>query len=356
MKLIDWVLACYPRGFRGRFGDDMRTACAEDYRRARSRGWLAGVLFLATTVVQSLWFGLVERLPRPATIHAFLTVDTRDAVRALAATRIVTIVSVLSLALGIGANTALFSILNSLVIKQLPVKEPGQLVSIDYRTHWSNPIWEQIRERQHDIFASAGAWAATQFNLAESGRLDPVSGAYVSGGLFQMLGVDAVAGRTVTPADDVRGGGPDGLVAVISSRFWQSRFGGAADVLGRQLTVNRVRFTIVGVLPPAFLGPEVGQAMDVFLPLASEATIRGRESWLDERSSWWVRIVARLQPDQSHRPGGSRIERGSSSDSRRDAAARRGRGSPGEVPQRSDPPVFLPPPASRRCARVSSSR
>ncbi len=249
--------------------------------------------------MQSLWFGLVERLPRPATIHAFLTVDTRDAVRALAATRIVTIVSVLSLALGIGANTALFSILNSLVIKQLPVKEPGQLVSIDYRTHWSNPIWEQIRERQHDIFESAGAWAATQFNLAESGRLDPVNGAYVSGGLFQMLGVDAIAGRTVTPADDVRGGGPDGLVAVISSRFWQSRFGGAADVLGRQLAVNRVRFTIVGVLPPAFLGPEVGQAMDVFLPLASEAAIRGRESWLDERSSWWVRIVARLQPDQT---------------------------------------------------------
>ena len=312
MKLIDWVLACYPRGFRGRFGDDMRTACAEDYRRARSRGWLAGVLFLATTVVQSLWFGLVERLPRPATIHAFLTVDTRDAVRALAATRIVTIVSVLSLALGIGANTALFSILNSLVIKQLPVKEPGQLVSVDYRTHWSNPIWEQIRERQHDIFASAGAWAATQFNLAESGRLDPVSGAYVSGGLFQMLGVDAVAGRTVTPADDVRGGGPDGLVAVISSRFWHSDSAARRMCSGDSSRSIACGSPLLASCRRTFLGPEVGEAMDVFLPLASEATIRGRESWLDERSSWWVRDRGPPPARSNHRPGGSRAERGSS--------------------------------------------
>jgi MacB-like periplasmic core domain len=86
---------------------------------------------------------------------------------------------------------------------------------------------------------------------------------------------------------------------VISSRFWQSRFAGARDVLGRRLALNRVRFTIVGVLPPGFLGPEVGLAMDVFLPLASEAAIRGGESALDARASWWLQLVARLRPDQS---------------------------------------------------------
>jgi predicted permease len=299
MKLLDWILALYPREFRGRFGDGMRTALGEDYQRARSRGRLAGLLFLTMTIPHALWFGFIERLPRPATIHAFVTVDTRDAVRSLAATPVVTLVSVLSLALGIGANTALFSILNSLVIKQLPVREPQQLVLIDH-TSWTNPIWEQIRERQHDLFESAGAWSGdSPFNLAESGRVDPVDGAYVSGGLFRTLGVDALMGRTVTPADDVRGGGPDGLVAVISSRFWQSRFGGARDVLGRQLTIDRVRFTIVGVLPPGFQGPEVGQAMDIFLPLASEAAIRGSESSLDVRDSWWLQLVARLKPDQS---------------------------------------------------------
>jgi putative ABC transport system permease protein len=299
MKLLEWVVALYPRHFRGRFGEDMRTALAEDYRRAQSRGQVAGFLFLATAIPHALWFGFIERLPRPTTIHAFLTVDIRDAVRALAATPLVTIVSVMSLALGIGANTALFSILNSLVIKQLPVREPQQLVVID-RTSWPNPVWEQIRERQHELFESAGAWShETEFNLAESGRVDAVTGAYVSGGLFRTLGVDAIAGRTVTPADDVRGGGPDGLVAVISSRLWQSRFGGARDVLGRQLTVNRVRFTIVGVLPPGFLGPEVGKAMDLFVPLASEAAIRGRESGLDEPDNWWLGLVARLGRGQS---------------------------------------------------------
>ena len=299
MKLLDWILALYPRDFRRRFGQGMRTALGEDYLRARSRGRLAGLFFLARTILHALWFGVIERLPRPAAIRAFLMVDTRDAVRALGATPIVTMVSVLSLALGIGANTALFSILNSLVIKPLPVRAPDELVSIDYRTHWTNPIWEQIRERQHDLFESAGAWAATQFNLAESGRVDPVSGAFVSGGLFRTLGVDASAGRTVTPADDVRGGGSEGPVAVISSRLWHSRFGGGRDVLGRQFVINRVQFTIVGVLPPRFLGPEVGEAMDVYLPLASEAAIRGRESGLDSRDNWWVRVVARLKPDQT---------------------------------------------------------
>ena len=298
MKLLDWLVSVYPRDFRGRFGDGMRIALAEDYQRARSRGRVAAMRFVATTIPHALWFGVIERLPRPATLHTFVTVDIRDAVRALAGTPVVTVVSILSLALGIGANTALFSVLNGLVIKELPVRDPGRLVVIDH-TSWPNPVWEQIRERQHDLFESAGAWATDRFNLAESGRVDSVTGAYVSGGLFQVLGVDAVAGRTLAPADDVRGGGGDGLVAVISSRLWQSRFGGARDVVGRPLTVNRVRVTIVGVLPPAFLGPEVGRAMDVFLPLAAEATIRGRESWLDERSTWWLQLVARLKPDQS---------------------------------------------------------
>lgn len=298
MKLLDWLLALYPRTFRGRFGEGMRTALNEDYQRARSRGPLARLIFLVTTIPHAVWFAIIERLPRPVTLHAFLTVDTRDAVRALAATPIVTIVSVLSLALGIGANTALFSILNGLVMKPLPVREPGQLVVID-RTSWPNPVWEQIRERQHDLFESAAAWQIVPFNLADAGRVDPVTGAYVSGGLFHTLGVDAIAGRTITPADDVRGGGREGLVAVISSRFWRSRFGSAPDVLGHPLAVNRVRFTIVGILPPGFLGPEVGQAVDVFLPLASEAAIRGRESALEGRSNWWLQLVARLKPGQS---------------------------------------------------------
>jgi putative ABC transport system permease protein len=298
MKPYDWLLALYPRHFRDRFGAGMRAAFTADYAHARLRGRGAAMRYLAISVLHALWFGCMERLPRPAAVRSFLSADLRDAVRALWATPIVTAVSVLSLALGIGANTALFTILNGLVIRQLPVREPERLVIVG-RTDWTNPIWEQIRERQYDLFESACAWSFEQFNLAGAGRTDPVDGAYVSGGLFHTLGIDTIAGRPLTPADDVRGGGPDGHVAVISYRFWQKRFGGARDALGRSFTVNRVPFTIVGVAPPGFLGPEVGQAMDVFVPLSSEAAIRGTESALDGRSSWWLQVMARLEPNQT---------------------------------------------------------
>jgi putative ABC transport system permease protein len=245
----------------------------------------------------ALTFGVVARRPHASTVQSFFAVEGRDAVRALCATPVVTAVGVLSLALGIGANTALFSILNSLVLRPLPVRAPEQLVILG-RSDWTNPIWEEIRRRQHELFESAGAWSPQQFNLAESGRMDPVSGAYVSGGLFHTLGVDARAGRTIVPADDVRGGG-DGHVVVISHRFWQQRLAAAPDVLGRRLSLNRVSFAIVGITPPGFDGPEVGLPMDLFVPIASEAAIRGPESVLDGRSSWWLRVVARLASDRS---------------------------------------------------------
>jgi predicted permease len=298
MTLYDWLLFLYPRAFRERFAAGMHAAFVEDYAHARLRGRLAGLRFLSTTIVQALWFACVERLPRAATIRSFLSVDLRDAVRSLRATPIVTVAAILSLALGIGANTALFSILNSLVLKELPVREPQQLVMIG-RTDWTNPIWEQIRDRQSDLFESACAWSSQTFNLADSGRADPVEGAYVSGGLFRTLGIDTIAGRPFTAADDVRGGGADGYVAVISYRFWRQRFGGTQDVLGRRLNITGVPFTIVGVTPRGFLGPEVGRAMDVFVPLASEAAIRGRDSALDGRSSWWLQVMARLKPNHT---------------------------------------------------------
>jgi putative ABC transport system permease protein len=298
MTLYAWVLKLYPREFRDRFAAGMRNAFAEDHARARARGRLASLHFVVVTLLHAVWFGLTERLPRAATIRAFCTVDMRDAVRSLRATPIVTAVSVLSLALGVGANTALFSILNGLVLKPLPVHEPDRLVLLD-REDWTNPIWEQIRDRQFDLFESAGAWSAERFNLAEAGRTDPIGGAYVSGGLFRTLAVNPVVGRPLLPADDVRGGGSEGYAAVISYRFWHQRFGGGPDVLGRRLIVSGVPFTIVGVMPRGFLGPEVGQAMDLFIPLASEAAIRGRESALANRSSWWLHVMARLRPNQS---------------------------------------------------------
>jgi putative ABC transport system permease protein len=222
--------------------------------------------------------------------------DLRDAFRSLVATPVVSIVAILSLALGIGANTAIFSILDSLILRALPVKEPQRLVMID-RGSWTNPIWEAIRDRQLP-FDGATAWSPTRFNLAAGGQTEMVDGVWVSGRFFDVLGTPAILGRTFAPDDDRRGGGPDGPVAVISYSFWQRRFGGSADVIDKPVMVERVSYTIVGVTPPEFFGAEVGRKFDVAVPIGTEPLVRGRESSLDQRSYWWLNIMLRLNPGQ----------------------------------------------------------
>ena len=224
--------------------------------------------------------------------------DIRDAFRSLRSTPIVTAVAVLSLALGIGANTAIFSIIDSLVLKSLPVKDPEQLSIVNLstdNTSFTNPIWEQIRARQ-DVIGTAAATSFTRFNLAQGGQAEMVDGTWASGAYFELLGVPALLGRTFTPDDDRRGGGPNGPVTVISYGFWQKRYGGAADVIGKSLTIERVPYTIVGVMPPEFFGTEVGRTFDVIIPIGTEPLIRGKESALDRRSNWWLRIIVRRKP------------------------------------------------------------
>ena len=227
--------------------------------------------------------------------------DIRDAFRALTATPIVTLVAVLSLALGIGANTAIFSILDSLMLRSLPVKDPARLAVLGSggnRDSWTYPIWEQVRERP-DLFDGALAYSSSRFNLSSTAQTEYVDGFWGSGRVFDVLGVPAILGRTFTEADDRRGGGPDGPVAVISYRYWQSKYAGAADVVGRTLTVERVPYTIIGVTPPEFFGIEVGRTFDIAIPFGTEPLSRGKESMLDRRSSWWLSIVVRLKPGQT---------------------------------------------------------
>lgn len=223
----------------------------------------------------------------------------RDALRTLRSAPVVTAVAILSLALGIGANTAVFSILDTLLLRSLPVRNAQDLAimtSADADT-WTYPIWRELSERQ-GAFAGAAAWSSVRFNAADTGPADPVNGLWVSGRFFDVLGVPAMLGRTLTDRDDERGA-PDGAAAVISYAFWQSRFGGAADVVGRTIRLDKVAFTIVGVTPPEFFGPEVGSRFDVAAPFGTEPLLRGRESLLGTRSSWWISIMVRRKPNQS---------------------------------------------------------
>jgi putative ABC transport system permease protein len=233
--------------------------------------------------------------------------DLRLSIRALRSSPIVSGVAALSLALGIGANTAIFSLVNSLLLRALPVVEPQRLVTISsdlgirlgFRAGlgWSYSMWDQLRQRAQ-AFDGALAWSPQRFNLAAGGETQPVNGLVASGEFFTTLGVKAALGRTFTIADDVRGGGPDGPVVVISDGLWRRRFDGAPGIIGTPLVVEGVPLTIVGVTPPGFLGLDSGRAFDVALPLATEPLIH-KGALIDQPESLQLFVMLRLKPGQS---------------------------------------------------------
>jgi putative ABC transport system permease protein len=190
------------------------------------------------------------------------------------------------------------------MLRSLPVSDPQRLVVVNDSTttsgnnSWTFAIWDNIRQRAQ-AFDGALAWSAQRFSHAQAGETQFVDGMYVSRDYFTTLGVPVLIGRTITADDDARGGGKDGPVAVISYAFWQRQYGCAADVLGRTLTIESVPFTIIGVTPPEFFGTEVGRAFDVAIPLNDERLIRGKETSLDRRGTWWLNVMLRLKPRHS---------------------------------------------------------
>jgi predicted permease len=233
--------------------------------------------------------------------------DVRLSIRALRASPVVSLVAVLSLALGIGANTAIFSLVNGLLLRSLPVVEPQRLATIssdmairlgfNAGIGWNYTMWEQLRQRSQ-AFDGAFAWSTERFNLAPGGETQPVDGLIATGDFFTTLGVKASLGRTFTAADDVRGGGPDGPVVVISDGLWRRRLGGDAHVIGAKLPVEGVPFTVVGVTPPGFLGLETGRSFDLAIPLATEPLIRKR-ALIDQPNAFLLFVMLRLKANQS---------------------------------------------------------
>ena len=241
-----------------------------------------------------------------SSLGQFIDGSWRDlglACRTLAASPIVALVAIASLALGVGANTAIFSVVNGLLLRALPVKDPARLVLItdsktDHVRAWSYPVWNEIRQRP-ELFERATAWSFTRFNLSGGGEAEFINGMWASGSFFDTLGVPALLGRTFSDRDDVNGGGADGPVAMISYGFWQRRYGSAPDIVGRQLSLDDVAFTIVGVTPPGFSGPEVGRMFDAIVPIGTEPLVRRRDSFVDHSSATFLTMLARLEPNQS---------------------------------------------------------
>jgi putative ABC transport system permease protein len=219
----------------------------------------------------------------------------------------VSTVAVLSLALGIGANTAIFSIIDSLLLRPLPVAHPERLVTLVVGTPQSEPTYEeahaftyqtfeQIRQ-QDDGIESTLAWGGwSQLNCRRGNENTVVNTLWVSGDFFTTLGVPALLGRTFTLSDDSVGGGPDGPSAVISYDFWQQHLNGA-PVVGTSLTIERASVTIVGITPPSFFGVHVGSVFDMVLPIKTGSVVRPIQGFKPDAP--WLTIMLRLKGGQS---------------------------------------------------------
>jgi predicted permease len=209
-----------------------------------------------------------------------------------------TATAVLSLALGIGVNTAVFTVIDAVLLKMLPVKNPEELVQImnvspnDRRPNaaFSYPTFERLRDRQlvRGMFASAGL----RLNATVDGQAEPARGQLVSGSFFTVLGVQPVIGRTFTADDDrVPGGHP---VAVISHGYWKRRFALDPSVVGKGIALNAKPFAIIGVTPPDFFGIQVGDSTDFWIPMMMQGEFDRLA--LNNPDYWWLEIVARLDP------------------------------------------------------------
>jgi predicted permease len=225
--------------------------------------------------------------------------DLRYGLRLLLKKPGLTAVAVLTLAMGIGANTAIFSLTDKLLVRSLPVKEPQQLVllnsvnlSTGFRANvFSHPNYVDYRD-QNQVFSGMGAFIGTMMNVASDGRTERVLVETVSGNYFDLLGVRATRGRTFAPEEDRTPGTHP--VAVISDSLWRRQYGADPEIIGQTVTLNEVKLRIIGVAPRQFTGMLVEQATDIWVPVMLEGQFRSR-SVLTERTSDWLRIVARLK-------------------------------------------------------------
>ena len=239
---------------------------------------------------------------------ATLLQDSRYSVRMLAKAPGFALVAILTLALGIGANAAIFQLIDAVRLRTLPVQDPNTIAIVHLnRNHWGSgnfnsaysefsfPLWQQIRQRQ-EAFSSIAVWGPGRLNLATGGEINNANAIWVSGDFFRVLGVPPFLGRLISDADDQTGcsGGVD-----ISYAFWQRRYGGAASVLGQTLTLEGHPFPILGITPPSFYGVSIGDRFDVAVPVCTEPIIGGEASGITgatSRETWWLAMLGRLKP------------------------------------------------------------
>ncbi|MGC2661437.1 MAG: ABC transporter permease, partial [Bryobacteraceae bacterium] len=285
---------------------DLELEAAEQRERGLSpevARYAAQRAFGNTTLIKEetreMWgFTSVERLGQ----------DIRYAVRQLRLSPMFTLVAVVSLALGIGANTAIFQLLDAVRLRSLPVPHPQQLAEIRVTNsnglgvntgdnpQMTNPLWEEFQAHQQ-AFSGVFAWGTDSFRLGTGAASRNVNGLWVSGSFFPVLGINPARGRLLESQDDHHGCGSS--VAVISYGLWQSAFGGLDSAIGANITLQDQSFQVIGVTPPNFWGLDVGRNFDVALPICSLETMQSSNASFSRRDVWWLTVMGRLKPGWS---------------------------------------------------------
>jgi predicted permease len=227
--------------------------------------------------------------------------DLRYGLRILGKAPGFTTVAILSLALGIGASTAIFTLINALLLRELPVRQPEQLVELSVRrlegqVPFSYPMFREL-ERGQRVFSNLMAWSGGGLhNVEVNGTLSQDTLVSVSGNYYSELGVSPLLGRLITPEDANAQSGSTSQVAVLGYGFWQRRFGAATDVVGRQIRIEGQSFTIVGVTRKWFTGMTPGEPPEIMIPVTAQPLISGGSiQSLDDRSKLWLSLTGRLK-------------------------------------------------------------
>jgi putative ABC transport system permease protein len=296
MRLYRLLLRVFPPAFRARFGDDLAELFAD--RRTRAHGPIGRIRFWSRTLRDVTTHGLAERRAERTrdsaarwshTMMQALLQDLRFAGRSFRRRPGFTAVALVTLTLGIGANTAIFSVVHAVLIRDLPYADGDRLVSVyemfrrNFMRGVANPFNYTTWERQARSFEALAAFRMMSGTLTGAGEPARVRVARVSGQFFDILGVPAARGRTLTADDADR----DAATAVVSHAFWTTTLGGDPNVIGRTLTLDGSGATVVGVMPPSFRYP---QRIDIWRPLHLSPAFRAN------MNSWFLGVVGKLAP------------------------------------------------------------
>ena len=225
-----------------------------------------------------------------------------------------TLTAVLTLALGVGANTTVFSMINGLLLRPLPVPASDRLVILGAHMgapqpnySLSEPLYRGLA-RQHGSLSTIFAFDSSPFQVKDGTSTQVIYGQYVSGTFFDALETAPLLGRTLNTGDDQRGGSPTGFAAVISETLWTNRFHQDAEILGRHMVIDNVDFAIVGVMPRSFFGADPLQRPQIFVPLADEEVLGGERSLIKfGKGAWWLNVMARLAPGATVQQASSQV-------------------------------------------------